>query len=223
MKIRSVQIRETKKNDIEKSGYYNVFGDKKLAKIFRKVQSTTIRNGNELEKIILSKIEYTILDSNTTPTNILLRIRRGEDFFVPNWNLSKTDLNSVGIELKGKNSIRVDGFLFKENKIYIMEFKQGDSLDTKKSQSEMESLQKIKDYFKILGFDVYPKLVLWVSDDINNSSIKTTENREYIITGKEVCELMDIPFDEIQKIREKDQKDNIDWLFEEISKIKKED
>lgn len=43
MKIREVKIKKDKKNDITKSGYFNVFGDKAIAELCRKIQSISSR------------------------------------------------------------------------------------------------------------------------------------------------------------------------------------
>lgn len=219
MKIRNVEIKNEEKNDIKKSGYYNVFGDEKIAEMIRKIQSTTIRNGNELEHIIFSLIDYQVLLGSITTENILRRIIQGEDFCVSSWVLSKRELNSVGINLSGKNATKVDMLLYRGGELYIMELKQGEALDTKKSQSEIESLNMVKEYFNRLKIEAHPKLILWVSDDIKNSSIKTNQNREYIITGREACDIIGISYEDVEEVRRRDQEDNKKWLFEMIFEI----
>ena len=69
MKLRKVEIKKNKKNDITKSGYYNVFGNKEIAELCRKVQSTTIRNGNELQDIILGELSVQKLDKKIAKPN----------------------------------------------------------------------------------------------------------------------------------------------------------
>jgi hypothetical protein len=220
MKIRNVKIKKTKKNDIKKSGYYAVLGNEELADLLRKGQSTTIRNGNELEDIIANQVSFNKVCSinfedllnkiNTNPT---------ENFYISKFSLKKEVLVDNGIELKGKKSISIDGLLYKDSVLYIIEYKDGDNLDTKKSQGEIESLSKISKLFTLFGIDNCPKLVLWRCDDVKNSSIKTTEHREYLTTGLDVSDILDISFTDIQEIRNRDQADNVLYFTEQVCKI----
>ncbi len=220
MKIRNVKIKKTKKNDIKKSGYYAVLGNEDLAELLRKGQSTTIRNGNELEDIISSQVKFNKVVSISFEELLnMIKTNPTENFYISKFSLKKEILVDNGIELKGKKSISVDGLLYKDSVLYIIEYKDGDNLDTKKSQSEVESLSKISELFTSLGVDNSPKLVLWRCDDIKNSSIKTSEHREYLTTGIDVADILDISFNDIQEIRNKDQEDNVSYFTEQVCKI----
>jgi hypothetical protein len=220
MKIRNVKIKKTKKNDIKKSGYYAVLGNEDLAELLRKGQSTTIRNGNELEDIISSQVKFNKVVSISFEELLnMIKTNPTENFYISKFSLKKEILVDNGIELKGKKSISVDGLLYKDSVLYIIEYKDGDNLDTKKSQSEVESLSKISELFTSLGVDNSPKLVLWRCDDIKNSSIKTSEHREYLTTGIDVADILDISFNDIQEIRNKDQEDNVSYFNEQVCKI----
>ena len=220
MKIRNVKIKKTKKNDIKKSGYYAVLGNEDLAELLRKGQSTTIRNGNELEDIISSQVKFNKVVSISFEELLnMIKTNPTENFYISKFSLKKEILVDNGIELKGKKSISVDGLLYKDSVLYIIEYKDGDNLDTKKSQSDVESLSKISELFTSLGVDNSPKLVLWRCDDIKNSSIKTSEHREYLTTGIDVADILDISFNDIQEIRNKDQEDNVSYFTEQVCKI----
>ncbi len=220
MKIRNVKIKKTKKNDIKKSGYYAVLGNEELAELLRKGQSTTIRNGNELEDIIGSQVKFNKVSSISFEELLnMIMTNPTQNFYTSKFSLKKEILTNNGIELKGKKSISVDGLLYRDYILYIIEYKDGDNLDTKKSQSEVESLSKISELFTSLGIENSPKLVLWRCDDIKNSSIKTSEHRDYLTTGLEVSNILDISFDEIQEIRNKDQEDNVVYFTEQVCKI----
>ncbi len=220
MKIRKVKIKKDKKNDITKSGYYNVFGVKELAELCRKIQSTTIRNGNELQDIILSEVTVQKLSKKIDLDSLIKLINSGSTFYIANYRISKSQLESKGIKLSGKKNIDIDAIFCKDKILYIIEYKQGDNLDTKKSQSEVESLSKVSEFFKSLEIETCPKLVMWVCDDVKNSSIKTTENKEFLITGKEACDIIGLSFESIENIRKSDQEDNINFIFEEVDRIK---
>lgn len=219
MKMSKVKIKKTKKNDIKKSGYYQLYGNEDIAEIFRIAQSATIRNGNELQDIILSEVTVFKPNGKVELKQVLDLINQGQSFYIPNFKITKSQLEEVGIILKGKKKIDVDAIFFKDGVLYVIEYKQGDNLDTKKSQGEIESLNKIFDFFIHYGITVKPKLVMWICDDVKNSSIKTTEHNEYLITGSEMSEILGISFDNIQMIRSMDQQDNIDFIKEQFRKI----
>ena len=221
MKLRKVEIKKNKKNDITKSGYYNVFGDKEIAGLCRKIQSTTIRNGNELQDIILGEVSVQKLDKKIDLDSLIELVESGATFYIANYKISKKQLEKKGIKLKGKENIDIDAIFCKDKVLYIIEYKQGDNLDTKKSQGEVESLSKISEFFQHYNIETCPKLVMWICDDVKNSSIKTTENKEFLTTGKEACDILGISFENVENIRKSDQEDNIDFLFEEFEKIKK--
>jgi hypothetical protein len=220
MKLRSVKIKKSKKNDIKKSGYFAVFGNETIADLFRKVQSTTIRNGNELQKLISKNIKFPILSSDTEIDEITKSVNSNNCFYIPNYKVSKSQFEESGFKLSGKNKIDIDAIFAKDGVLYIIEYKQGDNLDTKKSQSEVESLSKLSEFFISKGVKTSPKLVMWVCDDVKNSSIKTTEGTEFLCTGKEASDILEISFDKIEKMRSFEQEDNIDFLIEEFNKIK---
>ena len=173
MKIRNVKIKKDKKNDILKSGYYNVFGNRQIAELFRSVQSTTIRNGNELQDIILNSMTCQKLSNKIDLNNLIKIVNTGAEFYIPNYKISKEQLDLLGITLKGKKNIDIDALYCKNHILYIIEYKQGDNLDTKKSQSEIESLMKISEFFNKHSINTSSKLVMWICDDVKNSSIKT--------------------------------------------------
>jgi len=219
MKISKVKIKKSKSNDIKKSGYFGIFGDEQLADLFRKVQSTAIRNGNELQKIIFDEVTFTKFGESVSLDKVMEMINSGQNFYIPNFKISKSQFESATIKLEGKKNIDVDAIFFNDGILYIIEYKQGDNLDTKKSQSEVESLYKISKFFQYYNVVTSPKLVMWICDDVKNSSIKTTEHKDYLITGSEISEVLGISFDKVQQIRNSDQLDNIEFIKKEFEKF----
>jgi hypothetical protein len=60
---------------------------------------------------------------------------------------------------------------------------------------------------------------MWICDDVKNSSIKTTEHKDYLITGSEISEILGISFEKVQQIRNSDQMDNIEFIKKEFEKF----
>lgn len=215
MKISNVVI----DTPIEESGFYTVFGHPVIAKLCQTVQSTTIRNGNELQKLIEDEVAAAgvqVLATSVGLDELLRLISAGESFYVPGWSLPAALLESAGVRLKGKKKIAVDALFNGPGGFDVMEYKQGQALDTKKSQSEVESLDKVKAFFAAHGVDATPRLVLWSCSDLASSSIKTTESREYLMTGRGLSELLGTSFDAVELIRQQDQADNVSHFFETV-------
>jgi|TARA_Y100000310_G_scaffold240067_1_gene243856 hypothetical protein len=228
------------KGNIEDSGYYRLTGDKILALLLQKSQSTVITNGIELEHYIESyctykvyKTEYTNISpktgnlvktrfklEGTTPTidTILEKYNDGENCFFPKIKISKEELKKYGIELTSKNKIELDGVWIVDGIIYIIEMKDGSDFDTKKSDGEIKTFKLVKRLFK--GYDFQINIVLWNLKDITNNSVKSLEAKKYITNGKTFSETVGLDFDKINIERKKDQEENKKWILETIKNYK---
>ena len=106
----------------------------------------------------------------------------------------------------------------------IVELKDGDSFDTKKSSSELESLQHFTNHIAPL----IPFMVKFYICCFNqNDKLKIVEgfkkrfNKDQVMTGREFCDLLGIDSDAIIDAREKDAIDNFNYVIEELIKIDK--
>ena len=116
-------------------GYNRVFNNDEIGRLMAKVQSTVISNGNELEKLILTKTQnITDLDKYLETFN---KGEIGDGTYVCTKRILK------------KSSYKLDGnepdflvFVIKprSNQCKIVELKDGDSFDTKKASGEQEHL-----------------------------------------------------------------------------------
>ena len=120
-------------------GYERVLGNKELADIFTKVQSTVISNGTELEKIITSKAEN-IKDLNEFMADVNAGINTSGVYLCTKkvikkskYNVKKHEPDFIIFEIKDKGKFA-----------HIIELKDGDTFDTKKSDGERESLKNFK-------------------------------------------------------------------------------
>ena len=180
MKLRNTII--NKKNRIEEEkGYYQIFGDPEISVFITQIHSTSIRNGNELQTIIHEEVKLKKLISPTF-VDVLDLIKDGEDFYATALSVSKEFFKKANVPLEGKEKSTIDAILFKNGIIYIIEYKDGDALDTKKSKGEIESLENMSNVFTHFTLKTNtPLLILWRCSDLKNSSIKTTKNRERIL------------------------------------------
>ncbi len=194
-------------------GYNRVFNNTSLGELIQKVQSTVISNGNELETMILSN------------SNVIENL----DQF-----LSMDD--KKGVFLCPKKVIKNSKYKLKEHEpdlvifeisennrnCYIIELKDGDNFDTKKSLGEFESLEQYKNHlgsqitfitnFFICSFNQNDK-------ELIVKGFKNVFNINQVMTGRELCDLLKINYDKIIEKRKQDAEDNKKYFTEELVKI----
>lgn len=199
-------------------GFERALKNEALAEIFTKVQSTVISIGTELERII-SKMSNTIKDL---------------DAF-----LESCDNGTVkdGTYLCTKKAVKASKYKLEKHEpdfivftisptkkeCYVVELKDGDDFDTKKSLAEKEMLT---DYVKHLApqiaFRTRPYICSFNQSDkeaiVNGFKRKFTIDE--VMTGREFCEILDIDYDAIVKMRKKDAEDNFKYVIEKIFEIK---
>jgi len=205
-----IEDREPKGNILD-SGYYRATGNVKFAELMRKVQSTVIANGNELEGLLVKYSNH----PNTSSSEKLA-----------NFDLAQTSAFVVqmalrGVDEKGKN-INLDAFLCTLDKVYIFEIKDGMFFDTKKSAGEVSSLNKAAAFVRQkdpLGREVVPKIVLWNCKDIDDASFKCEEGIPMLMTGEEFAELVPVDREVLYKERQKDMVYNERWCVARCREI----
>lgn len=199
-------------------GYERLVGNVAMARIFTKAQSTVITNGTELENII-SKKAVTIdklddfIDScdNGTVTD-------------GTYLCTKRTIEKSKYKLKGHEP---DFIAFTVNKAknlcYVVELKDGDSFDTKKSLAEKEMLQlfvnhlapkipfRTKYYICCFNQSSKEKIVL---------GFKNIFTIEEVMTGREFCNILGIDYDTIVQTRRDDTTDNFKYIVEKMFEIK---
>lgn len=201
------------------SGYTRVIGNEALGRLLSRVQATVISNGNELERLIVER------------SNMIDNL----DSFIARATIGEID-NGVYLCLKKtfKKSDRyappLKGiepdmliFIIESHRICkIIELKDGDAFDTKKSQGEKEHLERfsmqfgakipfVTDYY-ICSFNQEDK-------DVILSGFKGVFSKEHIMTGRELCTLLGIDYEYIRELRRRDMEDNLDYFLSELLAI----
>jgi len=197
-------------------GYERLLGNKELASIFTKAQSTVISNGTELEKIIAQrakKIEN--LDE------FMEKVNSGQmEYGVFLCTKSVTKKSKYAHEKKQPDflvfSIQPEGKV-----AHVVELKDGDTFDTKKSFSEMESLKAFKLHLgSKIEFRVDYKICAF--NQLDKEEIVSGFKKEFSIddvwTGKEFCDVLGIDYDEIINQRKDDTVDNYSYVIEALAK-----
>lgn len=197
-------IRDSKgrRDDETPSGYERLFGDRKLGMLISKVQSAVISTGNELEKTLANKIK------NTKGISIC--------------NINKED--RILKKAKGDHDLNIDCVINKGGNIYLIEIKDGDTFDTKKVAGELESLKLAKSFLikkKIPAENILIKFCSFnaTSHEQIERGAKGLLEKGMAMTGKELCVLLGINFEEIVEERKSQQKENLNYFYEELKKI----
>ena len=105
----------------------------------------------------------------------------------------------------------------------VIELKDGDNFDTKKSESEREHLER---FATIFGAKI-PFVTEFYICSFNQSDkqhiregFKNKFEIENILTGEELCEILHINYDAIIKQRQNDMIENLNYFIDEMLKIK---
>lgn len=213
------KIRNSKGRVDGNSGYTRVIGNERLGKLLSRVQATVISNGSELEKLISERCQ--LIDNidnfienvtiNTISNGVYLCLKR-------TFKQSKKYSDSV----KGVEPDMLVFIVENHRVCKIIELKDGDAFDTKKSQGEKEHLERFSMLFgaKIpFVTDYYICSFNQENKDIIYTGFKGVFSMEHILTGKELCKILNINYDEIINIRKTDIEDNFSYFITEIVDI----
>lgn len=199
-----------KKKHKTSGSYGRLFDDDEIGRVISDVQSTAIRNGNELEGIIerysnpLTQNEANELIASINSNDIV-----GKSMYL----LSKKSYRNTEIAIPNHEPdyivLQVDG---KNITAIVIEMKDGDDFDTKKSNGELETLTKCCDFISNhLGINATYALCCF-NQTSHKRIIQGLKNRfddAHVMTGAEFCELVDIDYEAIINERKQDSTDNV--------------
>jgi len=220
-----IDLNKEDKAPVEQSGYYRLTGNKKLAYLARRMHATVISNGSELERMICEEAQengITVAEGNRCKDFLYyLTSKNNELVYFDKLNVSKEALESAGVALESKNKITVDGVWIRPDKsVLVCEYKDGDGFDTKKSDAEIKSLQKIVAWMTHVGAqNLKAIMVLWNCYDLGVSSVKSKEAAPYLATAADFISLLPegaINEAIINKKRYKDREQNFKAIVEYI-------
>lgn len=197
------------------SGYVRLLGDVQLGQLISRLHSTVISAGRELEKIIQDSVRPIddldqFLEVEIMPDGVFLAHKSA-------LKRSKT-LQTSGAE--------PDFVIFKrrnnEQRCHVIELKDGDAFDTKKSAGERNSMHSfVEKNAQHLQFRVDIHVV--ASNQDSRRAIYDGFKRKIplseCMTGREFCELLEIDYDEIVEQRQRDTQENFEYFMTEILKI----
>lgn len=197
-------------------GYNRVFDNTEMGRLMAKVQSTVISNGNELEKIILSKTQ------NIVDLDVYIEDVTNGAILNGTYVCTKRILKKSSYKLDG-NEPDLLIFIVQQRRVCkIIELKDGDAFDTKKATGEQEHLEKFNLHIGAKIPFVSDYYVCCFNQNNKEEIVKGFKNAftiDHVMTGSELCEILNISYDEIIEIRKKDAKDNIEYFCKELLTI----
>jgi len=207
------KIQDSKGRSDENSGYTRLFGNQKLGQLMSRVQATVIRTGNELEHLI----------EEETPDEIkanLDDILAGQNTYSTIQVVYQAKMPTHVEHRGGKADIVI--FNHKLKNAMVIELKDGDTFDTKKSSGELESMTAFAKWISAtLGYKTNFYFCSFNQDDKNaiTTGAKGRFDISHAMTGRELCEKLEIDYDKIREKRQKEQPENLRYFIAELLKI----
>lgn len=211
-----MRIRNAKGRRDGDSGYTRVLGNEQLGQLISRVQSTVISNGTELERMILERCN-TINSLDQFIEEVTYGNQDDGIYLCKKKTLKKSSYSIKDIE--------PDLLIFiveRKRVCKVIELKDGDNFDTKKSQSERKNLEQFATQFgaKIPFVTEFYICCFNQSDkNIIKEGFKNKFEIEHILNGEELCDILNIDYQEIIRIRKKDTEDNLEYFIDELLKI----
>ena len=199
-----------------RSGSYDrLFDSVALGALISKIHSTSIRSGNELEKMIAARVPNipnldAFLELEIMPEGVVLARKR---------EIKRSGtLDFAGAE--------PDFMVFKRRggvqTCHIIELKDGHVFDTKKAGAERQAMhgfiernaQHIQYRFRahFCAFNQDDRQAIW-------NGFKRRIALDEAMTGREFCDLLEIDYDAIVESRRVDGSDNVEFMLSELLKI----
>lgn len=195
------------------SGYSRLFGDAQLGNLLSRVQGTVISAGNELEKLIIDRCK-SIDDFDKFIIN--LENREPGIFVATKSQIKKSKIIKTHFEPD------LLAFDLEKRVCYVIEVKDGDTFDTKKSEGERTTLHNfVTEVSPILPFSFSVRICSFNARDRKEifDGLKHRFPMDELLTGRELCQLLEINYDSILAARSGDQADNLYYFVDELLKI----
>lgn len=209
-----IEKRQGRRDNQSPSGYTRLFGISALGNLISKVHATSISAGTELEKLIWERCENRIEDL---------------DEFLEKTLHSEEDKTFVATKKQVKKSKKIhskyepDFLAFNPyNRIcYIVEVKDGDTFDTKKSSGEHKTLHDFtNDISRELSYSTEIYLCGFnATKDELYVGLKGKFSKDELLTGKELADIFKFNYDEIIKLRTAEQQSNLEYFIKQLLNI----
>jgi hypothetical protein len=227
LKIVSIPLRDAYERNSSKLSSYkklfpNYFYCEMIADFVTAVQSTSISEGVKLENYIYDEFKGQKYENITFENAIdIIKYWPERTILFKKVKITKKMLNeNTTYEHKRSEKLHLDLLILHEGDLYIDELKDGMSLDTKKSDSEIREIKMVKELCENkTNLKCHSSIILWTCKDISNASIKSDEASDYILTGRNLCRTLNINFDSVEFKRRLANEGNGEYAIEKLKQI----
>jgi hypothetical protein len=212
------RISESKGRRDSNSSYVRLFGDLEIGGLISSLHAAVIRTGNELEALLRDTTPSTMIsDLETVLRHIALGTRGASPSCV-------VVFKGIGLCKSLGYCGHADIVVFHgpERRAIVVELKDGDTFDTKKSSGERDGLIAFANWLAIKT-DYQVDWSLCSFNQENRQAIvagmKGRFSSDHVMTGRELCELLKVDYASIVEQRKADQAENLDYLAKQLLAI----
>lgn len=189
-------------------GYERLFGHAELGFLLSKVQGAVIAAGTELERLI--RRQAACIDDLDA---FLAQDQMPEGAFLADKNQLKAS------QIINASMAEPDFLVFRRrsgaSRCHVIELKDGDNFDTKKASGERNALETfVGENARHMPFQVSFHICCFNQDSREAivQGFKSKIGLAEALTGRELCELLEMDYDRIVEVRKKDQEANLAFL-----------
>lgn len=192
--------------------YARVLGVPELGALVSKIHSTSIRNGNQLERMVAERVEHVpdldeFLTVEIMPEGVWLATKRAIK--------ASTMIDAGGAEPDFMVFKRRDG----QQRCHVVELKIGHVFDTKKVAAEHSSIHRfMARAAPDIPYVMTSHFCAFFQDDHDAilNGFKQKIAREEAMTGREFCDLLEIGYEEIARVFDEDAADNLRYVLQQF-------
>jgi hypothetical protein len=197
-------------------GYTRLFNNEDIGSLLSAIQASVIRSGNNLQSIIeLHSQHLTDIDFDAFISG---RLINGKYLFTNSLIKSK-----LKVFINCSHEPDLVFVIICDKNCYIIEIKDGDTFDTKKSAGEVKHMREFAECFsnKFSSYNVFIRYCMFNQDNKKSivDGLKKNITTEEAMTGKELCDLLGISYSNIIEQRKKLAPENIDYFVERLLDI----
>jgi hypothetical protein len=207
-----------RKKGREDGGYSRVLGNDQLGALISQVQATTISAGTELEKMVSS---HAIIMTSKQLGEFLSGVIQNGTYLLTK-NLIKKHLKKIINSTVEPDFVVI---IVVDEKVFVIELKDGDQFDTKKAEGEVEALNKFANQLHghmlkegLSNYTVEIKICFFNSKSKDSIvlGMKNRISKSQAMTGEEFCRLINISYSSIIKAREIHMEQNFSYFIEQL-------
>ena len=214
---------ENAKKGRKDGGYTRILGDEDVGALMSRLQAAVISAGTELKKLICTT--HTNLMTSDMLTSFLNKKLANGTYLIPKDIIKKYIKVMIGSDSEPDFIIIV----IVDKRAYVVEIKDGDTFDTKKSAGEINSCRKFAKLLSEfllkqgLAYEVSIRICCFNQSEKDKivKGFKDQILKSEAWTGIDLCKVLGLSYTTINDKRAVDQNKNSDYLVKELFNIKR--